>query len=33
MAGHLPAEPQLDSGLGEGQEGSEEKKDEDDSLF
>ncbi len=33
MAGHLPAEPQHDSALGEGQEGSEEKKDEDDSLF
>ena len=33
MAGHLPAEPQLDSARGDGQEGSEEKKDEDDSLF
>jgi hypothetical protein len=32
MAGHLPAEPQLDSALGEGQQDSEEKK-EDDSLF
>jgi penicillin-binding protein 1A len=32
MAGHLPAEPQLDSALGEGQQGAEEKK-EDDSLF
>ena len=32
MAGHLPAEPQLDSALGEGQQDSEEKKD-DDSLF
>jgi len=32
MAGHLPAEPQLDSTLGEQQEGAEEKKD-DDSLF
>jgi penicillin-binding protein 1A len=32
MAGHLPAEPQLDSALGEQQEGAEEKKD-DDSLF
>ena len=33
MAGHLPAEPQLDSAMGEGQEGSEEQKQEDDSLF
>jgi penicillin-binding protein 1A len=32
MAGHLPAEPQLDSALGEGPQDSEEKK-EDDSLF
>jgi penicillin-binding protein 1A len=32
MAGHLPAEPQLDSTLGDQQEGAEEKKD-DDSLF
>jgi penicillin-binding protein 1A len=32
MAGHLPAEPQLDSTLGEQQEGAEQKK-EDDSLF
>jgi penicillin-binding protein 1A len=31
MAGHLPAEPQLDSALGEGQQDPEEKKD--DSLF
>ena len=31
MAGHLPAEPQLDSALGE-QQDSEENKD-DDSLF
>ena len=33
MAGHLPAEPQLDSALGEGQDGSEEQKQEEDSLF
>ena len=26
MAGHLPAEPQLDSALGETQEGSEQRK-------
>jgi penicillin-binding protein 1A len=32
MAGHLPAEPQLDNALGEGQQDSEQKK-EDDSLF
>jgi penicillin-binding protein 1A len=32
MAGHLPAEPQLDSTLGEQQEGAQEKKD-DDTLF
>ena len=32
MAGHLPAEPQLDSTLGEQQEDGQEKKD-DDSLF
>jgi penicillin-binding protein 1A len=32
MAGHLPAEPQLDSTLGESQEGADDKK-EDDSLF
>jgi hypothetical protein len=32
IAGHLPAESQLDSALGPGQEDSEEQK-EDDSLF
>jgi penicillin-binding protein 1A len=32
MAGHLPAEPQLDGTLGDQREGAEEKK-EDDSLF
>jgi penicillin-binding protein 1A len=33
MAGHLPAEPQLDNALGEAQDGSEEQKKDDDSLF
>lgn len=33
IAGHLPAEPQLDSALGEAQDGSEEQKQEEDSLF
>jgi penicillin-binding protein 1A len=33
MAGHLPAEPQLDGALGEGQTGSEEEKEDEDSLF
>jgi penicillin-binding protein 1A len=33
MAGHLPAEPQLDGALGEGQDGSEEQKQEDEPLF